>query len=81
MLDNIRSFIFKEDLTDKSYLECITEAASTSIFTNAANVMKMMEDKKVDYMLLTKKGKYEGYVTESLLLENYRSNLNELRIE
>ncbi|MFV0163588.1 chloride channel protein [Empedobacter falsenii] len=81
VLDNIRSFIFKDNLEGKSYLECITSASSTSIFTNAATVMKMMESKKTEYILLTKKGKFEGYVTESLLLENYRSNLNKLRIE
>ena len=40
-----RWFIFNDNI-DKSYLECITEATSTSIFTNAANVMKMMEAKK-----------------------------------
>ena len=81
VLDNIRSFIFSDDSKNKSYLDCITDAPSTSVFANAANVMKMMENKKIEYMLLTKQTKFVGYVTESLLLEHYRDNLKKYRIE
>ena len=80
VLDHIRSFIFRNN-TSKTYEDCITEASSTSVFANAANVINMMESKKIEYMLLTKQGKFVGYVTESLLLENYRDNLKKLRIE
>lgn len=80
VLDHIRSFIFRDHIS-KTYQECITEASSTSVFANAANVINMMESKKIEYMLLTKQGKFVGYVTESLLLENYRDNLKKLRIE
>lgn len=80
VLDHIRSFIFNDNIV-KSYEDCITEASSTSVFANAANVINMMENKKIEYMLLTKQGKFVGYVTESLLLENYRDNLKALRVE
>lgn len=81
VLDHIRSFIFRNNTSNKTYEDCITEALSTSVFANAANVINMMESKKVEYILLTKQGKFVGYVTESLLLENYRDNLKKLRIE
>jgi len=81
VLDHIRSFIFRDNTSNKTYEDCITEASSTSVFANAANVINMMESKKIEYMLLTKQGKFVGYVTESLLLENYRENLKKLRIE
>ncbi|WP_072934035.1 chloride channel protein [Chishuiella changwenlii] len=81
VLDHIRSFIFRNNTSNKTYEDCITEASSTSVFANAANVINMMESKKIEYMLLTKQGKFVGYVTESLLLENYRDNLKKLRIE
>ncbi len=80
VLDNIRPFIFGDDL-NKSYLDCITEAPVISAFSNAAHVIKMMEARKVEYVLLTKKNKFVGYITESILLENYRANLKKLRIE
>ncbi|WP_313373967.1 chloride channel protein [Chishuiella sp.] len=81
VLDQIRQFLFNETFGDKTFEDCVSIAPSISVFANSANVIKMMENKKIDYMLLTKQGKYVGYVTESLLLENYRYNLKNLRIE
>ena len=80
-LDYVRPFIFKDSPTDKNYAECITQAPTLSVFANATKVMKLMEEKKIDYVLLTKENKFMGYVTESLLLEHYRDNLKKLRIE
>ena len=80
-LDYVRPFIFKDSPTDKNYAECITQAPVLSVFANATKVMKLMEEKKMDYVLLTKENKFMGYVTESLLLEHYRDNLKKLRIE
>lgn len=80
-LDYVRPFIFKDSPTDKNYAECITQAPTLSVFANATKVMKLMEEKKMDYVLLTKENKFMGYVTESLLLEHYRDNLKKLRIE
>ena len=80
-LNNIRSFIFSDSTPPISYLDCITEAPVISAFSNASHAMRMMEARKVEYVLLTKKNLYVGYITESLLLENYRKNLKNLRIE
>lgn len=80
-LDYVRPFIFKDAASDKSYAECITQAPTLSVFANATKVIKLMEEKKTDYVLLTKENKFMGYVTESLLLEHYRDNLKKLRIE
>ena len=80
-LDHVRPFIFKDAASDKSYAECITQAPTLSVFANATKVIKLMEEKKTDYVLLTKENKFMGYVTESLLLEHYRDNLKKLRIE
>lgn len=80
-MDYVRPFIFKDAASDKSYTECITQAPTLSVFANATKVIKLMEEKKTDYVLLTKENKFMGYVTESLLLEHYRDNLKKLRIE
>ena len=80
-MDYVRPFIFKDAASDKSYAECITQAPTLSVFANATKVIKLMEEKKTDYVLLTKENKFMGYVTESLLLEHYRDNLKKLRIE
>ena len=80
-MDHVRPFIFKDAASDKSYAECITQAPTLSVFANATKVIKLMEEKKTDYVLLTKENKFMGYVTESLLLEHYRDNLKKLRIE
>ena len=80
-LNQIRSAIFSDNAPSKKFMECISIAPSTSVIANASNVLKIMEDKKTTYVLLTKQGKFVGYITESILLENYRDNLKNLRIE
>ena len=80
-LNQIRSAIFSDNAPSKKFMECISIAPSTSVIANASNVLKIMEDKKTTYVLLTKQGKFVGYITESILLENYRDNLKNLRIQ
>nr|WP_305050622.1 hypothetical protein [Elizabethkingia bruuniana] len=40
-----------------------------------------MEESRHDYVLLTKDGKYIGYITKSTIMDAYRQNLKKLRIE
>lgn len=37
-----------------------------------------MEESRHDYVLLTKDGKYIGYITKSTIMDAYRQNLKNL---
>ncbi|AQX09605.1 chloride channel protein [Elizabethkingia ursingii] len=79
MLNDVRKHLFSEEEVDFS--EFIIPANIISVEETTANIIRMMEDSLKDYVLLTKDGKYTGYILKSTVMDAYRQNLKKLRIE
>lgn len=80
--DTIRPYLLHpESIQSLPFSSMITEAPSASLYDHADKVMKMMDEQHISYILLTKNNEYAGYVTKASLLEAYRHNLKNLRIE
>ena len=79
MLNDVRKHLFSEEEVDFS--EFIIPANIISVEETTANIIRMMEDSRKDYVLLTKDGKYTGYILKSTIMDAYRQNLKKLRIE
>jgi len=80
--DTIRPYLLHpESIQSLPFSSMITEAPSASLYDHADKVMKMMDEQHISYILLTKNNEYAGYVTKASLLEAYRYNLKNLRIE
>src|SRR5690606_24555181 len=56
-------------------------ALSASLSENTGNVIEMMDKNKINVVLMTQDNKLVGYVTKLKILEVYRENLKNLRIE
>ena len=81
-LDHVRKVIFSDFQIKFSHLtDFIQPTQSASVSENAGNAMDLMEKQKANYLLLTQDKKFIGYVTKKDLLEAYRENLINLRIE
>lgn len=79
MLNDVRKHLFSEEEVDFS--EFIIPANIISVEETTVNIIRMMEDSRKDYVLLTKDGKYTGYILKSTIMDAYRQNLKKLRIE
>ncbi|MCL1666803.1 chloride channel protein [Elizabethkingia ursingii] len=79
MLNDVRKYLFSEEEVDFS--EFIIPANIVSVEEATAKIIRMMEDSRKDYVLLTKDGKYTGYILKSTIMDAYRQNLKKLRIE
>jgi CIC family chloride channel protein len=79
MLNDVRKHLFSEEEVDFS--EFIIPANIISVEETTASIIRMMEDSRKDYVLLTKDGKYTGYILKSTIMDAYRQNLKKLRIE
>ncbi|ATC37544.1 chloride channel protein [Elizabethkingia anophelis] len=79
MLNDVRKHLFSDQETDFS--EFIIPANIVSVDDATAKIIRIMEESRHDYVLLTKDGKYIGYITKSTIMDAYRQNLKRLRIE
>lgn len=79
MLNDVRKHLFSDQETDFS--EFIIPANIVSVDDATAKIIRIMEESRHDYVLLTKAGKYIGYITKSTIMDAYRQNLKKLRIE
>ncbi|MCL1670691.1 transporter [Elizabethkingia ursingii] len=79
MLNDVRKHLFSEE--EVNFSEFIIPANIISVEETTANIIRMMEDSRKDYVLLTKDGKYTGYILKSTIMDAYRQNLKKLRIE
>ncbi len=61
--------------------QLMKQAFTASLSENAGNVIKMMDENNLQEILLTTNNQLVGYVTKIKLLEVYRENLKNLRIE
>ena len=57
------------------------EAITASLSENTGNVIKLMDDHQLSEIILTQNNVLVGYVTKVKVLEVYRENLKNLRIE
>ncbi|PUB29533.1 CIC family chloride channel protein [Elizabethkingia sp. YR214] len=79
MLNDVRKNLFFEDEVDFS--KFIIPANIISVEETTVKIIRMMEDSRKDYVLLTKDGKYTGFILKSTIMDAYRQNLKKLRIE
>lgn len=81
-LNNIRPLLFNDfKLRSTTIHEEMNEAVTASLSENTGNVIKLMDDHSVSEILLTQNNIFVGYVTKVKILEVYRENLKNLRIE
>lgn len=81
-LDHVRAVLFSDfQMKFSNFLDYVLSVPTASVSENAGNVMEMMEKGKTDYVLLTQDNKFLGYLTKQQLLEAYRENMINLRIE
>ncbi|AQW93150.1 chloride channel protein [Elizabethkingia anophelis] len=79
MLNDVRKHLFSDQEIDFS--KFIIPANIVSVDDATAKIIRIMEESRHDYVLLTKGGKYIGYITKSTIMDAYRQNLKKLRIE
>lgn len=66
----------------ESFTPTIIRSVKTfSIFNAARTILNHMNDQNEHYVLLTKENKYAGYLSKEYLMDHYRKNLKQLRIE
>lgn len=81
-LNAIRKVIFSDfQIKFTAFKEIIQEAPVNSVTENTGNIIKIMDETKNPFMLLTRENKYIGYIDKTAILEIYRENLKNLRIE
>lgn len=81
-MDSIRKTIFNENrITEESILDYISKVHTAFISENAGNVLKLMDENHLDHVHLTRDNKWVGFVTKTAILEAYRENLKNYRIE
>ncbi|CAI9684463.1 chloride channel protein [Elizabethkingia anophelis] len=79
MLNDVRKHLFSDQEIDFS--KFIIPANIVSVDDATAKIIRIMEESRHNYVLLTKDGKYIGYITKSTIMDAYRQNLKKLRIE
>ncbi len=78
----LRSILFSDFKLRNTSIEAEMKPAITaSLSENTGNVIKMMDDHHLSEVLLTQNNVLVGYVSKIKILETYRENLKNLRIE
>jgi CIC family chloride channel protein len=80
-LDSLRKILFENHFVYAGIENYISEVLQFSIHENASKMLDEMDANKADYALMEKNGKFEGYITKTMILEVYRLKLKNLRIE
>lgn len=80
--NDVKSYFSNDFKLRTSFIENeMKEAYTASLSENTGNVIKLMEDHHLSEVLLTQNNSLIGYVTKVRILEIYRENLKNLRIE
>ncbi len=79
MLNDVRKQVFSQEQVD--FTDAVTLANTASVEEDTAMMIRIMEDTRKDYILLTRNGRYAGYITKANIMDAYRQNLKKLRIE
>ena len=74
-------FQYDYKMRSQSLNEYLKVAFTASLSENTGNVIKLMDDNKVQEIFLTTNNALVGYITKIRILEVYRENLKNLRIE
>lgn len=81
-LNDVRSLFFNTYKLNAVTIESeMKPAFSVSLSENTGNVLKIIDDHHLNEVLITQQNKLIGYVTKVKILEVYRENLKNLRIE
>lgn len=81
-LNDVRSLLFNNYKLSTTFIETEMKSAfSVSLSENTGNVIQIMDENKLTEILVTQQNKLIGYVTKVKILEVYRENLKNLRIE
>ncbi|UUV21088.1 chloride channel protein [Paenimyroides aestuarii] len=81
-LNDVRHILFNQyQLGAAAISEEMKPAFSVSLSENTGNVIKIIDDQHLSEILVTQNNKLVGYVTKVKILEVYRENLKDLRIE
>lgn len=80
--NKIRNIIFSDfQLKYTTLSEIMQPAVTASLSDNTGNVIALMDEQHLEYILLTQDNKLVGYIEKAHILEVYRENLKNLRIE
>ncbi|MDE5439594.1 chloride channel protein [Elizabethkingia meningoseptica] len=79
MLNDVRKQVFSQVQAD--FTDAVMPANTASVEEDTAMMIRIMEDTRKDYILLTRNGRYAGYITKANIMDAYRQNLKKLRIE
>ncbi|HLV51994.1 MAG TPA: chloride channel protein [Flavobacterium sp.] len=80
--NDLRSILFSDfKLRSTSIQAEMKQAFTASLSENTGNVIKIMDDFHLSEILLTQNNSLIGYVSKIKILETYRENLKNLRIE
>lgn len=81
-LNDIRSAFYNNYKLNHTTIEKeMKPAYAVSLSENTGNVLKIMDDNNLSEVLVTQQNKLVGYVTKIKILEAYRENLKNLRVE
>lgn len=81
-LNDVRSIFFNNYKLSSTFIETeMKPAFSVSLSENTGNVIQIMDENHLSELLVTQQNKLIGYVTKVKILEVYRENLKNLRIE
>ncbi len=81
-LKDVRKIVFS-DFQSKftNVSECLKTVVSCPIDDNAANVLEQMNQNQIDVIQLMQGSKWVGFITKERIMNQYRENLKNLRIE
>ncbi len=80
-LDSLRKILFENHFIYSGVEAYISSVLKFPIDENAGKILDKMDENKTDYAFVEKNGKFEGYITKTMILEIYRLKLKILRIE
>ena len=81
-LNDVRSVFYNNYKLNHTTIETAMKAAfSVSLSENTGNALKIIDDNNLSELLVTQQNKLIGFVTKVKILEVYRENLKNLRIE
>ena len=81
-LNDVRSILFNNYKLSSTFIETeMKPAFSVSLSENTGNAIQLIDENHLSEILVTQQDKLIGYVTKVKILEVYRENLKNLRIE
>ncbi len=81
-LNDVRSILFNNYKLSSTFIETeMKPAFSVSLSENTGNALQLIDENHLSEILVTQQDKLIGYVTKVKILEVYRENLKNLRIE